>query len=241
MKIALCFSGQARSFEKGYEYYKKNLLDNYDVDVYIHSWKFDGEEKFLDLYEPKSFKFSDPYSNTEQGFKLDDYYTHTPNREKYPPRFTYSMFDSMYRCLELLVHESLNNRTDYDWVIRTRTDYALNVSIPFETLDSNKLYIPNCRMVPERDFGNDQFAFSSYNNMKKYMSTFMNINHYYDDLKTLFIGEDLMKANLHEHNLFGENLVYVNMNNPFPPGSHNGTWHSLIRDDYEEWTNNSKK
>ena len=77
--------------------------------------------------------------------------------------------------------------------------------------------------------------------MKKYMSTFMNINHYYDDLKTLFIGEDLMKANLHEHNLFGENLVYVNMNNPFPPGSHNGTWHSLIRDDYEEWTNNSKK
>ncbi len=32
MKIALCFSGQARSFEKGYEYYKRNLLDHYDVD-----------------------------------------------------------------------------------------------------------------------------------------------------------------------------------------------------------------
>jgi hypothetical protein len=44
-----------------------------------------------------------------------------------------------------------------------------------------------------------------------------------------------MRANLHEHNLHGENLVYVNMNNPFPPGEHNGTWHSLIRDDYAQW------
>ena len=28
MKIALCLSGQARSFKQGYEYYKRNLLDN---------------------------------------------------------------------------------------------------------------------------------------------------------------------------------------------------------------------
>jgi hypothetical protein len=27
MKIALCFSGQARSFERGYDFYRKNLLD----------------------------------------------------------------------------------------------------------------------------------------------------------------------------------------------------------------------
>ena len=39
MKIALCLSGQARSFEQGYEYYKKNLLDHYDVDVFIHTWQ----------------------------------------------------------------------------------------------------------------------------------------------------------------------------------------------------------
>ena len=91
-------------------------------------------------------------------------------------------------------------------------------------------------MVPERDFGNDQFAFSSMENMQKYMSSFMNIDHYYDDLNTSFIGENIMQANLREHGLVGEKLVYVNMNNPFPPGLHNGTWHSLIRDDYERWT-----
>ena len=39
MKIALCLSGQARSYEKGYEYHKKNLLDHYDVDVFYHTWR----------------------------------------------------------------------------------------------------------------------------------------------------------------------------------------------------------
>ncbi len=64
----------------------------------------------------------------------------------------------------------------------------------------------------------------------------MKMNHYYEDLGVVYIGENLMQANLRENNLIGENLVYVNMNNPFPPGVHNGTWHSLIRDDYERWT-----
>lgn len=235
MKIALCFSGQARAFKQGYEYYKKNLLDHYDVDVFIHTWQFDGMDELVNLYNPKSFNSKESYS---KGFgkKIDDLYTHTPNREKYPPRFTYAMFESMNLCLESMLKHVFVSHVKYDWVIRSRTDYALNVKIPFEELDNSKLYIPNCRMVPERDFGNDQFAFSSMENMQKYMSSFMNIDHYYDDLNTLFIGENIMQTNLREHGLVGENLVYVNMNNPFPPGLHNGTWHSLIRDDYERWT-----
>jgi hypothetical protein len=124
---------------------------------------------------------------------------------------------------------------EYDWVIRSRTDYALNTVIPFAGLDNTKLYIPNCRMVPERDFGNDQFAFGSKETMMNYMSTYINIDKYYD-AGTSFVGENLMQANLREHGLIGEKLVYVNMNNPFPPGPHNGTWHSLIRNDIDQWT-----
>jgi hypothetical protein len=226
MKIALCFSGQARSFEKGYEYYKRNLLDRYDVDVYIHSWKRDatvGEKSIVDLYNPVGYLFEDP-PETDANTK----YTHTPDIQKYPPRNNYLQFYSMYKCSTLI-------QGNYDWVIRSRTDYALNVAIPFEELDSNYLYIPNCRMVPERDFGNDQFAFSSQENMMKYMSTFTNLDKYYD-AGAQFVGEDLMRANLHEHGLFGDKLIYANMNNPFPPGLHNGTWHSLIRDDIDQWT-----
>lgn len=222
MKIALCFSGQARSFEKGYEYYKRNLLDHYDVDVYLHTWHMEKEEQLVNLYKPLDHVFEEPPVGD-----FDIKYTNTPDSVKHPPRFTYRMLYSM-NMVKSLIHG------DYDWVIKTRTDYALNVKIPFDKLDNTKLYIPNCRMVPERDFGNDQFAFGSQETMLKYMSTFVNINKYYD-AGNQFIGENMMSANLHEHNLHGENLVYVDMNNPFPPGNYNGTWHSLIRDDIERW------
>lgn len=227
MKIALCFCGQARSFEKGYEYYKRNLLDHYDVDVYIHSWKFPESNKLVELYKPKDYLFEDKLVGN-----YDAIYTNTPNAQKWPPRFTYSALYSMHE-VNRLIHGN------YDWVIKTRTDYALNVKIPFEQLDHTKLYIPNCRMVPAHDFGNDQFAFSSQDNMDKYMATFEYIDDYYE-AGVQFIGEDLMQANIRKFGLVGDKLVYCNMNNPFPPGPHNGTWHSLIRDDYEQWTQNNK-
>jgi hypothetical protein len=66
------------------------------------------------------------------------------------------------------------------------------------------------------------------------MAIYQNMEHFYDQNVTM-IGEDMLKAQLYETNLHGENLVYVNMNNPFPPGEFNGTWHSLIRDDCAEW------
>lgn len=223
MKIALCFSGQARGFEQGYEYYKRNLLDHYDVDVYIHSWKFDGMERLNELYKPVACSYELPVADERIDFK----YPRNPNPVKHPPRGTYSMYYSMNKVSKLIQDE-------YDWVIKSRTDYALNVNIPFQQLDNSKLYIPNCRMVPERDFGNDQFAFGSQETMEKYMSTFENLDKYYNE-GAQFNGEDLMRANLHEHNLHGDNLVYVNMHNPFPPGQYNGTWHSLIRDDMKQW------
>ncbi len=227
MKIALCFSGQIRSFEKGYEYYKKNLLDHYDVDVYIHSW-LPVNPDIVQLYKPKKVSFVSPILED-----VNKKYTNTPNAAKHPPKNTYSMLYSMYMVSKML-------STKYEWVIKTRTDYALNTVIPFDTLDNTKLYIPNCRMTPERDFGNDQFAFGSQKTMNDYMKTYLYIDEYYN-AGNQFIGEDMMRANLYKHNLHGENLVYVNMNNPFPPGPHNGTWHSLIRDDYANWTETNTK
>ena len=111
MKIALCFSGQTRSFEKGYEYFKRNLLDHYDVDVYIHSWKrtaVEGESCVNGLYKPKDYLFEDKLMGD-----YDSIYTKTPDVVKHPPRFTYSMFYSKNEVLKLIDGQ-------YDWVISTR-------------------------------------------------------------------------------------------------------------------------
>ena len=231
-KIALCLSGQPRSFQKGYEYHKKNLLDHYDVDVFIHTWDLNDPkliEEYVELYKPEALMIEKPLVGD-----FDQKYTNTPNATLHPPRFTVAMLYSMYKSCELKTTTELTDGFVYDWVVKSRSDYALNVKIPFDELDNQKLYIPNCRMVPERDFGNDQFAFGGSDVMNRRMSIYLNMNHFYDQ-GVQMIGEDMMKAQLHETNLDGENLVYVNMNNPFPPGQYNGTWHSLIRDDTAEW------
>lgn len=229
MKIALCLSGQPRSFEQGFEYHKKNLLDHFDVNVFIHTWKSEEANRTIELYKPVYHLIEEPLAGN-----FDEKYTNTPNMQKHPPRFTVAMFYSMYQSCMMKTQHELNYNFSYDWVIKSRTDYALNIKIPFNELDSSKLYMPNCRMVPERDFGNDQFAFGNSNTMNKRMSIYSNMDHFYDQ-GVQMIGEDMMKAQLHEHNLHGDNLVYVNMNNPFPPGEYNGTWHSLIRNDTAEW------
>lgn len=233
MKIALCLSGQARSFKQGFEYYKKNLLDHYDVDVFIHTWKFDGWEEYRDLYNPVEFKI-DQSVTADYGKTIDEMYIRTPNKEKFPPRFTYAMLHSMDTCATILSKHVFTTHKNYDWVVRSRSDYALNVKIPFAELDNSKLYIPNCRMVPERDFGNDQFAFSSSKNMDEYSRCFEHIEEFYEN-GVQYMCEDFMGANWTQYGLIGEKLVYCDVNHPFPPGQYNGTWHSLIREDFEEW------
>jgi hypothetical protein len=219
MKIALCFSGQARAIKTGFEYYKRNLLDLYDVDVYFHSWNSENNQVYLDTYKPKNFKFED-------ALNVDlSKYTRIP--AKRPAKNIYSMYYSMNECRKLI-------QGNYDWVIRARTDYALNVDLKFHTLDSSKLYIPDEHQNVERDAGNDQFAASSQSNMEKYLSTFENIDRYYDNGCELG-GETLMQANLRAHGLIGEKLVYTNMNNPFPPQAYSGWPSSLIREDFLSW------
>ena len=128
MKIALCFSGQARSIERGYEYYKKNLLEENDVDVFFHTWQVgDVVDKMIELYKPARYSYAPKLE-----LDVDRKYTNTPNAQKYPARFTYSMFFSMNKCRELMMYHSIVKNKKYDWVIRSRTDYALNVKIPFD-------------------------------------------------------------------------------------------------------------
>lgn len=229
MKIALCLSGQPRCVKQGYEYHKKNLLDRYDVDVFCHVWEAPGVEE-VELYQAIATMIEKPLTNDLSK------YTRVPPPQpnwkvKDPARAAWNLTYSLMKANELC--QSWDEK--YDWVIRSRYDFALNVVIPFfDDLDNTKLYIPNCRMTPQKDFGNDQFAFSSQENMNKYADCFNQIDKFYDN-GTIMIGEEMMSANWKEKGLVGENLIYFNPNHPFPPGPHNGTWHSLLREDFESW------
>lgn len=231
MRIALCISGQPRSFKAGYEYYKKNLLDKHDVDVFIHTWDTSGMEwkDAAILYDTRFIRIDRPLTDD-----LDRKYTHTPDATKWPPRFTVSALYSQFRsCLLKIDHEVETQQ--YDWVIRTRFDFALPVEIPFDRLSKDHLYMPPCRTKAFGDWlGNDQFAIGSSDTMNRYMSTYLNIDRYYNSGVEM-IGEEMLRTNLVESGL-KDKIAYIDMPAPFPPGPRNGTPHFLIRDDVDQWT-----
>lgn len=235
MRIAVCISGQPRAYKQGYEYLKRNLLSHFDCDIFIHTWhnKVYRTMDVIKLYKPVEWLAENPLSKSF----YDDKFTNTPNAKGWPPHATVSMFYSAFQSLLLKTkHELAHSR--YDWIIKTRFDYAINGVIPFNTLDvkQDAVYIPNCRMVPTHDFGNDQFAFGNSRSMTEYMSTYLYMQQYYDAGEQM-IGENMMSANLKRAGLVGPKLIYVNMNNPFLPGPYNATPHSLIRDDTPLWKN----
>lgn len=232
MKIALCLSGQPRSVKQGYEFVKKNILDGNDVTVFCQVWDADGAAD-VEIYKPEVVLLEK--SLTTDLSKYTNVPPPQPNwKVKDPARSTWNQLYAIKVANTLKSVYEQNENMKFDWVIRSRYDFAINVKIPFAELDNSKLYIPNCRQVPNRDFGNDQFAFSSSENMDKYADTFTHLDRFYDS-GIQMMCEDMMSANWKEKGLVGENLVYCNINHPFPPGPYNGTWHSLIREDFEQW------
>ena len=233
MKIALCLSGQARAINQGYEFVHKNLLKDNDVTVFIHTWESEQAHDAIIKYEAKTWQVEEALTNDLS--KYTNVPPPQPNwKVKDPARSTWNQLYGVIKCNWLKSTYEAYHEMKFDWVIRSRFDFALNVKIPFAELDNSKLHIPNCRMTPARDFGNDQFAFSSSGNMDKYADTYNHLDRFYDS-GVQMMCEDMMSANWKEKDLVGENLVYCNMNHPFPPGAYNGTWHSLIREDFEQW------
>lgn len=235
MKIALCISGQPRMWEKGFEYHYENIIKDNDVTVFLHSWEMPSEQMqaISEKYNAHSFITS---PNITRDLSQ---YTNTP-----PPSMfwkvkdgrmsTYAQMYAIYECMRTKrEYEEYHNMT-FDWVVRSRFDFAINTQIPFDILDNSKLYIPNCRMTPGRDFGNDQFAFSNSENMNHYANAFQHFDEYYNQ-GVMFMMEDFMSANWKRYGLVGKELVYCDVHHPFPPGAYNGTWHSLLREDMEEW------
>lgn len=234
MKIALCLAGQPRGYKIAYDYVKKNLLDKYDVDVFIHTWANPVYSPFdvIDLYQPKCYSVETPPFDKDL---INAKFTNTPDAKKWPPFATVSSYYSIFQSSLLKIGVELETKP-YDYVVKSRFDYALNGVIPFQFLmpGHRMLFVPDCRMVPTKDFGNDQFAFGTSETMNDYMSTYLHMEKFYNQGVTM-IGEDMLWANCKMHGLIGDNLMYVNMNNPFPPGPYNGTPHSLVRDDMDLW------
>jgi hypothetical protein len=162
-KIALCLSGQPRSYRTAHDYLRRNLLELYDVDTFVHAWTGNDNAKsrviwddIEELYSPKSvFMDTEIPASTNSDMIV-------PNAS-HPANFCTSMFYSIYKSNELLNEYSLFNETKYDFVIRSRFDLALNKIINFSTLEKGVLYVS--KDIEGPSLLNDQFAIADPSTM----------------------------------------------------------------------------
>jgi hypothetical protein len=163
MKIALLLSGLARKVEEGYNITWKRLIDNYDVDVYIHAWKDEEWQKVPAIYPfAKSIIIQEPFKFTKykEGIKL-------PHNDTSRPLPQYDVM-SCFRQLPMIyswqnVYQQMyDTQIEYDLVIRSRYDMALYHQVDYNLLDGN--YLNHAGNETSLD---DNLCITNYTNAEK--------------------------------------------------------------------------
>jgi hypothetical protein len=193
MKIALCLSGQTRNWITTYESIKKQIIEKYNVDVFIHTWDVKGQMvphhfvnnyddnfdkidyKFIDFYKPKKIQIDSPEYNT---FK----------QKTYGGRFynTLMMWYSIHKSNQLRKEYEIENNIKYDLIIRCRFDLFFE-NFVINEINTNIIYLPPNENIdnpfePEMkqtllDVGpkympNDQLAYGTSDSMDWYCKIF---------------------------------------------------------------------
>lgn len=222
-KVALCISGQMRTFEACFPNLTKYIIDPLKTDIFIHTWANNGistkakdEEKanFSDekvtqtvlkkLYHPKIAvieEYKDSYSEELNGVKVPDILKKEENQHY---KGAIPMFYKMYKCNELKRQYEIKNDRRYDLVIRLRPDLMINEEIPSPVLQQwDILWFSDCKVNIAFQVS-DKFAISSSTNMDYYCSVWTLLPQYWEnplgdgEWKNYRVGERLMKTHMEQ-------------------------------------------
>lgn len=152
MKIAICFYGYfgKSNINKsvynnlcGYKledynemwsinHFKKYVIQNYDVDIFFHTWKTDNktEKILLDNYKPKKYLIE------PQGIIKND----GLNSKEFSIK---SCIYTQSKTIEIMLKYQEENNVEYDLVMCTLFDQLFFTKINFENLDRNYIYNSN--------------------------------------------------------------------------------------------------
>jgi len=257
MRIALCFSGQPRSLEEGFRFYKDCILDpNESVDVFVHTWhdenlvgekydctaqecrlqsyQEDSISKIVKLYNPVSLKVEKPinFLKAESYAKSHEGWD-SSCQEAEPVRAnnSFSQFYSVFQSNKLKKEREDQLDFKYDVCIRSRFDYAVSVGFDFSSFDLNKeaLYVSDL-VTGDNPHFNDQFALGSSEVMDKYSEVYGFCSKFFDESSQRFtVGNE----SIFYHNAVDKIKVigHISSNHLFPPSDRGGnsTVHSLLR------------
>ena len=187
-KIALCFSGEMRWFDRCIDNILETLInplkEEFDVDIFLSTWVDDNDsikEIIISKLKPVVF---------EQELKRDSFFRNNysnPNYKKNSlmcvstPRRASSMWFKVSKSNELMLDYSEKNNIEYSCVFRLRPDIIynekINIELVKESINNDSIYMSKWNGLYEAvTFKlSDHFSFGSLKVMNVFQSVFENI------------------------------------------------------------------
>ena len=154
-RVALCFFGQPRKVEFSYPFFKREILNVYDTDVFYHTWFSKNPENYRTsewrkkedclfikdpeiirkLYKPKLFMVEEPKSFT--ACKYSEGYLRSTEKMIRNAESTLSQLYSRKTVRNLFLSWCQTHKKKYDLVIMVRFDFFLNT---LDIGDPEKIY-----------------------------------------------------------------------------------------------------
>jgi hypothetical protein len=218
MRIAVCISGQLRTFRHCVPALKKNILNRHNCGVFLHVWEKIGSspkegknsppatitiDELNALYDPVEaiIEKSGPMdSETLKGIHIP---SELIKAEPIHHKGSLPMFYKIYACDLLRQNHEQSNGFEYDAVIKLRPDFIIKEPLPREVLDNLQFLWHSSRMLNPTFQVSDKFAVSSSSNMTYYSSVFPKLPEYWQeplglnhDEKEHRVGERLLKYHM---------------------------------------------
>jgi hypothetical protein len=242
LKVALCISGQMRTFKECIKLMNKHIIKPLKPDIFIHTYPMSGictkgdnglQEKITydDLKQQYNYKTAVIEERIGDFYKLGK--TQMPEklqRLSSRNKGLIQMCYKIYQCNELKSNYEKEQDFKYDMVIRTRPDIRIYQPIP------NKLFNKenrNTLWIPQPDKPNlsewiitDELALGSSQNMDIYSSLFLNLNNYWkkpygnnnypqDKLTYRMFPNIMLGGNLFAHHILKNMIPYEYFYYPF--------------------------
>lgn len=218
MRVALCISGQMRTYKECFDLLNKNILQTLSPDIFIHTWegsgishkeKKDTEEGIVtfddlkNLYNPKDIvieNFESSFLEEYKGVKVPEVL-----KKKEPSNYKGSipLFYKMYECNKLKKEYEKKHKFKYDVVIKLRPDLMILDKMALNSIDSDKLYFSDYAINQHHQIS-DKFAYGSSTVMDQYTNVWEHLKEYWENP----LGE-----NTWETHRVGERLMFYHINN----------------------------
>ena len=205
-------TGLARKVQEGYNGYWKHIIDNYDVDLYLHTWygKPDGitnhedSDDVLKVYSklgPNYLYIQNPFPFTEYREGIDN-----PNNDKSRPLMDFDVYGN-FRCFpmfytwESTYKHIINSDIKYDCIIRSRYDIA-GPPIDLSKLDLNKINTSNFHWRGSQTHDDNICISNQENSNKLFSNIFTDIVNHHKRIGYINGAENNFTDYLKRHDLY---------------------------------------